>query len=71
MSATEAQYRRWVLRHWSLGGWRIIVDRLETKRGRGAIARLVKDGHLENGGNEMYRLTDAGRAALAADDPAR
>lgn len=62
--------RRWVLSHWRDYGWSIAPDRLRTKKSEADLARLVKDGLLEQeaGGpfNPMclFRITEAGRRAL-------
>lgn len=62
----EAQrYRLWVLRHWRSGGWSPVQNRLRTKKGATAIAKLIKDGLLERDPEyAMCRLTEAGHRAV-------
>jgi len=63
--AKLTDYRRWVLSHWRNWGWCQPVDRILTKKGRHEISMLLKKGLLEQDEYGMYRITDAGRAALA------
>lgn len=60
-------YRLWVLRHWSIPGWSIVVDRLRTKKGSHEIKMLVRAGLLAADDYGMYRITPAGRLALDQD----
>lgn len=64
---TEAQRERlWFLKGWATGGWRINVR--HAKKWEAIIAALVKQGLLEQSGEgraAMYRITDAGLAALS------
>ena len=64
--------RLWWLTKWERGGWSIGDPmRMSVKKWRAHTAALVKSGHLESDrpddpDNAMFRITDAGRRAIAA-----
>lgn len=65
MSETAKQYRMWVLHQFRIPGWQSWV-RPKTKKSDGALAKLLKDGNLEQDEYGMFRITPAGRKALEA-----
>lgn len=71
MKLTKAdEHWRWLagrIWHGTLTGWTPLSDRV-TKADRAIVERKIKAGEVEVD-EGMYRLTDAGRAALKGSEP--
>lgn len=62
--------RRWALSQWERCGWSIPRIGFEAKKWRAHIAALVMMGLLEEiSGGGLYRITEAGLAALNPGAP--